>query len=1434
MLNNHCLGLDIGSTTIKVAILNHDGSLAFSRYRRHHADTRNTLRGLLAEAQSAFPGQAVRACVTGSGGITLAGQLGIPFRQEVIASTEAVRQRMPGVDVAVELGGEDAKITYFSGTVEQRMNGICAGGTGSFLDQMAALLHTDAMGLDALAAAAKTVYPIASRCGVFAKSDVQSLINEGATKEDIAASVFQSVVNQTISGLACGKPIRGRIAFLGGPLHFLPSLRMQFEVSLCTHGNTFAHPADSHLFAAIGAALLAGKEHPMPLEGLLARLDSIEGVLPHEVDRMAPLFAGQDDYEAFRARHRKAAVRRSALEEHIGDCFLGIDAGSTTTKLALIDTQGALLYSRYGSNQGRPLDLLVGYLKELYSGLPATARIANACVTGYGEGLIKAALAVDIGEIETVAHAKAAAHFCADVDFILDIGGQDMKCLRVREGAIDSILLNEACSSGCGSFLETFAGSLGMTAEQFGQAALFGAHPIDLGSRCTVFMNSRVKQAQKEGAGVDDISAGLANSVVKNALMKVIKLRSPGELGRHPVVQGGTFLNDAVLRAFEQISGVEAVRPDIAGLMGAYGAALIARDRHTQGQVSTLSGPAALEGFACKTSHARCGSCGNNCLLTINRFPGGGRFISGNRCERGLGQNSGTSDLPNLYAWKLKRIFSYKSLPAHKARRGVIGIPRVLNVYENYPFWHTLLTELGYSVLLSPLSDKALYERGMESIPSESACYPAKLAHGHIMRLLDEGVKVILYPSVAYEKKEDSAAGNCFNCPIVTSYTENIRNNVDELRQPGIQFLNPFLSLNGKKGLAARLLEVFQPFGVGAAELNRAVNRAWAEQERYRADVRAKGEETLKFLERTGKTGIVLAGRPYHMDPEINHGIPELLCSYGYAVLSEDAVAHLGRIARPLQVVDQWAYHTRLYAAASFAGTQANLELVQLNSFGCGLDAITVDEVQRITHSHGKVYTVLKIDEINNLGNVRIRLRSLQAAIAERARRGVLPHEPAAQQARPVFTGRMRRTHTILCPEMSPIHFQFLEEAFRCCGYNLVVLPYSDRELIQEGVKYVNNDACYPSMLVVGQIMHALKSGQYDLSNLSVIISQTGGGCRATNYITFIRKALQSAGYGHIPVISINAAGLERNPGMNYTLGLAKRAMMAIVYGDLLLRVTLRTRPYERFPGSADSLSRSWSARCRKALAKGSMAEYKRNLRAIVADFGALELTDARKPRVGVVGEILVKFHPLANNDIVGTLEAEGAEAVVPDLMDMLLYSSWNSNYKVKYMAGSRLKKLGGNIAIWYMERMRRDMVGALRQNARFGAPKSVWAMAKLASQVTSVGIHTGEGWLLTAEMLELIESGVHNIACLQPFACLPNHITGKGVIKELRRMHPEANITAIDYDPGASEVNQLNRLKLMLAVAHQRLDEKQEDLGGLRPEEAEIDMEGFPARRGG
>lgn len=1403
------IGLDIGSTTIKFVALDSANQLLYSSYKRHFSNIRNAFGELIDTVYEKFKDCTITAMVTGSGGLSLSEWIQIPFVQEVIAGTSAIEELIPETDVAIELGGEDAKITYFKGGLEQRMNGICAGGTGSFIDQMASLLQTDATGLNSLAKDYHVIYPIASRCGVFAKTDVQPLLNEGARKEDIAASIFQSVVNQTISGLACGKPIRGTIAFLGGPLHFMSELRKRFVETLKIPDHQAILPEHSHLFACIGAALQSKVQMPFPFKRLKEQISVLANTLPHEVERLNPLFRDKEEYHQFKTRHESYQVQRRELVNYSGNCFLGIDAGSTTTKLALIGADGSLLYSFYANNQGKPLDLTVTVLKEIYSLLPSSARIANVCVTGYGEGLIKAALSIDIGEIETVAHYKAAEFFLPGVDFILDIGGQDMKCLRIKNGVIDSILLNEACSSGCGSFIETFAKSLNMSVSDFAQAALLAEHPIELGSRCTVFMNSRVKQAQKEGATVGDIAAGLSYSVIKNALYKVIKMRSAEEMGEKIIVQGGTFYSDAVLRCFELIAGRKAVRPDIAGIMGAFGAALIARERFEPTHESTVLPVDRLETFTFHTSMRRCNLCSNTCLLTINQFENGRRFISGNRCERGLGQEHSRTDLPNLYDYKYKRFFDYTPLRAEEAKRGVIGIPRVLNMYENYPFWFTFFTELGFRVEISPKSSKKIYELGMDTIPSETACYPAKLAHGHIMSLVQGGIKRIFYPCVMHEKKEFAEANNQFNCPIVISYAENIKHNMEVLRDQEIQFMNPFLSFRDRKKLIQRLLEIFQEFDIPRREIILATNKAWEEQEAARQDMRKKGEEVLAYLEKTGQRGIVLAGRPYHIDPEINHGIPEMISSFGLAILTEDSIAHLKKTERPLGVVDQWMYHSRLYAAATYICTRNDLELIQLNSFGCGLDAITTDEVQRIVHDFGKIYTVLKIDEVSNLGAARIRVRSLQAAVAERHKNGFVPSRITSHASLPIFTKEMRPKHTILCPQMSPIHFQFLEEAFRSSGYNAVILPSVDTEAINEGLRYVNNDACYPALIVVGQLLHALRSGQYDLSHTSVIITQTGGGCRATNYIGFLRKALKSAGFGHIPVISLNAVGLEKNPGMTYSLSLINKCFMGLTYGDLLMRVLYRVRPYERFNGSTNELYYRWVEKCKESVRTGNRQQFKRYIDQIVDEFDQIETVETPKPRVGVVGEILVKFHPTANNNIVDILEREGAEAVVPDLTDMLLYFAHNSEFQYRYLSGKKVKLLTSRFVIWFIEFYRKELKRALRRSIRFEAPKKIQELAALASSIVSIGNQTGEGWFLTGEMLELIESGVNNIVCLQPFACLPNHITGKGVIKELKRHNPLANITAIDYDPGASEVNQLNRIKLMLSVAVKNMQPK-------------------------
>ena len=1108
----YTLGIDIGSTTVKIALLDSDNEVVFSDYERHFANIQETLSDLLGRAIYKVGPVYASPVITGSGGLTLAKHLKVPFVQEVIAVSTALQDYAPQTDVAIELGGEDAKIIYFEGgNVEQRMNGVCAGGTGSFIDQMASLLQTDASGLNEYAKNYQALYTIAARCGVFAKSDIQPLINEGASKEDLAASIFQAVVNQTISGLACGKPIRGHVAFLGGPLHFLSELKEAFIRTLKLDDEHTIAPHHSHLFAAIGSALNSKKDLHVSLQEMQKRLEG-KIQMEFEVERMEPLFATEQDFKEFKERHDKDQVPMGDLASYKGKAFLGIDAGSTTTKAALVGEDGTLLYSFYHNNEGDPLGTTIRAIKDIYSKLPEGVEIVHSCSTGYGEALIKAALLLDEGEVETVSHYYAASFFEPDVDCILDIGGQDMKCIKIKNHTVDSVQLNEACSSGCGSFIETFAKSLNYSVEDFAQEALFARNPIDLGTRCTVFMNSKVKQAQKEGAEVSDISAGLAYSVIKNALFKVIKVSDASELGEHIVVQGGTFYNNAVLRSFEKIANCEAVRPDIAGIMGAFGAALIARERYVDCEGTTMLSIEDIEALEYSTTMTKCRGCTNNCRLTINHFSGGRRFITGNRCEKGLGKEKSKNNLPNLFAYKLERYFNYEPLKAEDAKRGTIGIPRVLNMYENYPFWFTFFNTLGFSVVLSPASTRKIYELGIESIPSESECYPAKLAHGHVQWLINQGVQNIFYPSIPYERNEFEEANNHYNCPIVTSYPENIKNNIDAIVQGEVNFIHPFLSLQSEETIRYRLKEeLCERFDISGAEIDTAVHAAWEELKACREDMRRKGEETIKFLKETGNRGIVLAGRPYHIDPEVNHGIPELINSYNIAVLTEDSISHLNPVERPLNVMDQWMYHSRLYAAANYVKTVDNLDLIQLNSFGCGLDAVTTDQVAEILTNSDKIYTSLKIDEVNNLGAARIRVRSLLAAIRVREQRKDERHIQSSAIKKVSFTKEMRKDYTILCPQMSPIHFELLEPAFRASGYNIEVLPNDNKQAVDVGLKYVNNDACYPSLMVVGQIMEAILSGKYDTEKIAVIISQTGGGCRASNYIGFIRRALEES-----------------------------------------------------------------------------------------------------------------------------------------------------------------------------------------------------------------------------------------------------------------------------------------------------------------------------------
>ena len=1671
------VGLDIGSTTVKAVVLDQSDSLGdtlFSDYRRHHANVRATVAGLLVDIHKKLVDlgrgdEPIRLSITGSGGLALADNLHVPFIQEVIAETEAIDKEYPQADVIIELGGEDAKITYLKPTPEQRMNGSCAGGTGAFIDQMSTLLDTDAAGLNEMAKSYENLYPIASRCGVFAKTDLQPLINDGAAKPDLAASIFTAVATQTIAGLASGRPIHGTVIFLGGPLFFMSELRAAFQRALEGKVDEFIVPTDAHLYVAYGSALQADTDsddqghhfEAYTCDEILKRLDELKN-LPSNTPTMPPLFPTEADREDFNKCHHKEHIHIGTLEGAHGPHFLGIDAGSTTIKATLVNDDREIVWSSYANNEGSPLTAAINIVKKIQSELPEGAWIARSCATGYGEGLITTGLHLDEGVVETMAHYRGAEMVSPGVTAVIDIGGQDMKYLAITDGVIDSIAVNEACSSGCGSFLQTFAMSMGLTIQEFTQKALASTHPVDLGSRCTVFMNSSVKQAQKEGASIEDIAAGLCYSVVRNALYKVIKLRDSGELGDTVVVQGGTFLNDAVLRAFELLTEREVTRPNIAGLMGAFGAALTARMhyediadddnahvgadgrsvdaaaaeesaagdepnaaahageivvdgvRHT---VSSILTGEALNEMSMTTERDVCKLCQNHCKLTITTFSDGSRFVTGNRCERGGNAKKKRSDRPNLYDYKYKRCFAYRRLTDKNATRGEIGIPRALNMYENYPFWFTLLTSLGFKVMISGRSSHELFETGIESIASENICYPAKLVHGHIKWLLNKGMKTIFYPCVSYEDNLVPNTDNHYNCPVVANYPLVVGANMPELRDPDVRYMHPYFNLANHELMVDRIVEEFAWASVSREEAETAVKAAYAEDKVFKHDVQQEGLKALAYMKEHDCRGIVLAGRPYHIDPEINHGIPETICALGMVVLSEDSICELQPGEKldltdflsegeedprkknangfrhvddrkvtvnrmPLRVTNQWAYHSRLYAAAHFVASYPGLELVQLNSFGCGLDAITTDQVAEILADKADVYTLLKIDEVSNLGAAKIRLRSLKAAVEEReankarmakaalatsdesgsaesdaprnaahaaaqaaarkaqeqaesdlataqaalaeaqaavaaaeakvkaadrpvdaadagsdaaapanapkstgfrktgskaptpgrqvlldatmaanpkltkamrdaskraAKRGIADvrlaalgdgttndaanaksksaksksgHNNATMSRyahREKFVKDMKKDYTIVAPQMSPIHFSLVESVIRSGGYKFDILKHASREDVETGLKYVNNDACYPAIMVIGQLIDAILEGKYDPDKVCLAITQTGGMCRATNYFGLIRKALIDAGYPQIPVIAISTQGLEDNPGFKVTPALLHRTVKALILGDLLMKCLYRVRPYEVEKGAANRLYEQWDVIVREALEHHGFSKtaaktpwlkrrylpYPVLAREIVKSFDALPLKDVpRKVRVGVVGEILVKYQPDANNHVVDVIESQDCEAVVPGIMEFMTTRPYITDWNEKYLGTGGNKTLYA-LMRWSLDRYNAPIKAAIAtSHGKFKQDDPMPELVEKAAEVTSIGVQAGEGWLLTAEILELIEQGCPNVICAQPFACLPNHVTGRGMFGKIRRLHPEANIVSIDYDPGASEANQLNRIKLMIAAA--------------------------------
>lgn len=1394
------LGIDIGSTTIKLIILDEHNHLIYKKYMRHFSEIYQSLHDNLILIADILQNHKFTCAITGSAGMGMASNLNMPFIQEVIACSKAIKTWIPQTDVAVELGGEDAKITYFGNAPEQRMNGVCAGGTGSFIDHMASLLNTDATGLNELAKEGTQIYTIASRCGVFAKTDVQALLNDGVSKADIALSIFQAVVNQTIGNLAQGRPLEGNIVFLGGPLYFLDQLKIRFIDTLHLTDEHTVNVNDGCYFVAMGAAL-ADEAKEFTYEQLMYLLTNSKHSFAPTDSLNFTLFKNEQEYIDFKQRHDNDVVAKGSLTTYTGPLYIGIDAGSTTTKLVAIGKNHEILYSSYGSNNGSPLKTVLEEINTLYDVIPNDCYIASVGTTGYGEHIVKAAIHADFGEVETFAHLRAAREFCPDVSCVLDIGGQDMKCFYVNKGNIGQIILNEACSAGCGSFIQNFAQGLNMQVSEFANKGLSAKQPVDLGTRCTVFMNSRVKQAQKEGASVADISAGIALSVIKNALFKVIQVKDVAELGNNIVVQGGTFYNDAVLRSMELLLHKNVIRPDISGLMGAYGIALLAIERNQE--QSTILSKEKFLNFHIETKTYRCHGCGNNCLITTQIFPDGSRYSTGNRCEKGIGKQKLTKDATfNIYQYKYHRLFEHYQ-PLKNAPKGRIGIPRVLNMYEDFPFWFTFFTTLGYEVVLSGKSSAKLYYKGMSTIPSDSLCYPGKLVHGHIMDLIEKGISTIFYPCIPYNIKDSlHSSDNNYNCPIVASYAENIRANMDILRQKNITFLEPFLPLNNKEALIKRLAEELSSFNIAKSDLIIAIEKAYAELDNYKNDVKTYGEYVINEATKQNLPMIVLAGRPYHIDPEINHGIPEMIQSYNIAILSEDALYHLDCPEDNLDIVNQWSYHARLYHAASYVARHKNMTLIQLSSFGCGLDAITTGQVREILEQHGDIYTIIKLDEVSNLGAARIRIRSLMAAWKYGFTQ-IDELEPPKQRA--YFSKDCQKTHTILAPQMSPRHFDFIQHACQKAGLNVVIPPIPTQEDIDLGLRYINNDMCYPAIIVIGQLLKALKSGNYDVNNTSIMLFQTCGACRATNYLNLMRKALENAGLNQVPVFA--CVGRETDDfklDTDVWLDIVK----ATIYADLLTRLANRCRPYEQEIGSTDKLYQKWRKIFMNEISNGNYFKFSNNIKKAVQEFDNLPLNEnIRKPKVGIVGEILVKYHPTANNRIEKVLFDEGAEVVMPDLMDFFMYMAYDDIIRYKMFDGTWLDKTKSEIFIKVLEFFRKPMRKALKNSKRFNSPYTIKEIAELTKPHASLGNMAGEGWFLTGEMAKLIQEGVNNIICLQPFGCLPNHITGKGMIRELMRTHDDVNIVAIDCDAGISEVNQLNRIKLMLSVAKEKVN---------------------------
>ena len=1642
--DNTCyLGIDLGSTTAKYVLLNAQGQVLAQNYVRHQSAVVEVLLKEL-QALAQYDDAPLAVTFTGSAALSLASSLQAPFIQEVIAATTYLKNSAQSVDVAIELGGEDGKILFLNNGVELRMNEACAGGTGAFIDQMATLLDVSTIELNELAKSAQSTHPIASRCGVFAKTDLVALLNQGVSKADIAKSVFDAVCEQTISGLACGRTIEGNVSFLGGPLSFLTELKASFitkisKMATPAHPVSFLELSDTQYAIAHGAALSALQEHQhklrlaqqasalsdMPiLEAhhpartrsnsssestaikepshtsespqtacALTTIAALKQRLAHTTShqgtsRLSPLFpashtddsyGANESYADFVARHARDSVAIKDLSQAHGPLYLGIDLGSTTVKLVVTDAKQEIVARYYGHNGGEPLKNLLPQVQAILNELPEDAYIAACCTTGYGADLAKAALNAAYSEVETLAHQKAAVAFEPEVSYVIDIGGQDMKCIKVQDGVIASIQLNEACSSGCGSFLETFAAQLQLKLPDFVQAALTAQAPCDLGTRCTVFMNSKVKQAQRDNVPIGDIAAGLCLSIVRNALYKVLRIHDPEQLGAHVVVQGGTFLNDAILRAFELNLGKDVIRPNIAGLMGAYGCALIAEERYRLDRAEdkvpermTFS-PEQFDLSTIKTRSFRCKGCNNHCALTMNTFLSGQKYLSGNRCDFALNHaEQATKDgtHQDFYSYKLDLLFNRpilytraqhaeadakaeaeqkhkaaarqaalakaqarkaaKTEPAapttnpdatsdnkqqidaatrarrarlaqqaarHKAEahesasvlsqhaaqaqfgavattvsasgqpiipasvavatRGTIGIPRVLNMFEHYPFWHALFTELGFSVELSPISTKEIASLGSQTIPSQSLCFPAKLTHGHLSYLAEQGIKRIFLPCVPRESSNERFAegDDSFACPVVGGYPEALKLNLKST-YPELELFTPYVALEADDSIIAAL-QALDP-SLKKRAIRHAITGARHALAAYHQQVTQHAQQEILRARAENLPLIVLTGHPYHLDPLINHGIPALIASMGTVIVSEDAIAPMIQSQLKLDVVNQWAFHSRLYRAAQYVIEHDEAELVHLVSFGCGIDAITSEQVKKLLEREHRLYTMLKIDEGDTLGAAKIRLRSLLCACADKRRaqsaascainhgaascattscatdfaaRVALAHTAIAHQQSSQSCARAATAITpdngpdgymvqslgealsqdtlkqrvLYMPQMAPVHFPILASALADEGYQIKLLEDVSPHAIELGLKHINNDACYPAIVAIGQLLEPITKGQIDPEHSALLLAQTCGPCRATNYPALLKWALEDIHAQNIPVVTFQGSDLK-DEKVHLKLGISglKRLIMALLYGDLLQILYLHCHTYEQVPGTALKLLEQYQ-QVLKGKDLTSKQAFSQRVKQIVADFEQIPLRNETRPKVGIVGEILLKYHPTANNDLVEHIIAEGAEPVLGDITAFVLYCLHDVVYQAQHLGASKVKAFLSHLTLQHFERYRLIIIKAL-SGTKFLPPPTFEELMAAGQKLVSLGQQAGEGWLLTAEMVDFIEHGVSNILCVQPFACLPNHITGKGMMRPLRELYPEANTCSIDFEAGSAQSNVLNRIKLFITQAKENL----------------------------